>query len=371
MSENSQLVMRLVHCQDEDDSILFLNKLLTHGKADRKLQALTCFSETTCTGTLLPQLLVSPTELTHISISAVSTATLSCLCAFSGLVSCQLYQPSEDLVNLQSLAALPKLENLTLEGGCFHCLSLGYHLTGLQIDQASVSWAPGSTDFLGLQSLSVGSFARIVLPGTGLGKCLALTKLELQTCSLTRSSLVLAGGSHGRYFNADPFPDSLANLVSLTDLTVSVQHNIVYLQEFSSFPAVTCLHLLHAYTYSLVGDPIALGRLQATVATATPYDERTTLILTGDSWWNCKPRISGPTIFVESVLHVAELPKLEQFHLRLFVLGSLLTARYIKTLSTAIATQRPKIDVVIQHGNFDFLDDNDFLQLLLGNEASN
>ena len=168
---NTQLMMRLVHCQD--DSSMFLNKLLTYGKADRRLQALTCFSETICTGMLLPQLLVSPTELTHISISAVSTATLSCLYAFPGLVSCQLYQPSEDLVNLQSLAALPKLENLTLQGGCFHCLLLGYHLTGLQIDKASVSCVPGSTDLPGLQSLSIGSSARIVLPGVGLGECLS------------------------------------------------------------------------------------------------------------------------------------------------------------------------------------------------------
>lgn len=81
--------------------------------------------------------------------------------------------------------------------------------------------------------------------------------------------------------------------------------------------------------------------------------------------------ISGPTIFREAVLQVAHLPKLEQFHLGLFISGSVLTEKYVKALSTMIATQQRKIDLVIQQGNLIVLNDDDFLQLLLGNEASN
>lgn len=208
----------------------------------------------------MPQLLVSPAELKHISISAVTAATVSCLCAYTGLVSCQLYKPSEASLDLQPLLALPNLQDFTLQGAKFHNVPLDDHLTGLLVDHANVSCLPGCTESPGVQNLSLKSVAKIALPGIGLGGCSALTQLKLHTCSCIPSRPVLAEGVYARYFNATSFPESLSSL------TVFVNDQNVCLGEFGVFPAITCLHLLYSWTCSLFeGDVVTLTRLQKLV----------------------------------------------------------------------------------------------------------
>lgn len=124
-------------------------KLLAYKKADRTLHTLACTSISPCLGMLLQQLLVSPADLAYISISSITAATVSCLSAFTGLLSCELYQPSESSINLQPLAALSKLEDLTLHGAHFHCfhgLQLGDHLSGLFVNSAVVTCEVGSAE---------------------------------------------------------------------------------------------------------------------------------------------------------------------------------------------------------------------------------
>lgn len=156
---------------------------------------------------LLPQLLVSPADLEYISISSVNGATISCLSAYNGLVTCELYKPSEWSLNLQPLAALDNLEDLTLHGAYFHGLQLGDHLSGLFVSNAQVVCGTGGAEIPELQNLSVKS-SRVCLPGTGIGACTALTNLEIQSFSQVTNA------KENSYE-----PQSMSKLVSLTNLS--------------------------------------------------------------------------------------------------------------------------------------------------------
>ena len=133
---------RLIFCQH--DPSLFINKLLVWLKASRDITSLVCFSSEPCLGMLLPQLMAAPTQLRHISMSAVNAANISSLSAYTNLVSCQLNMPTDQEVQLQSLMPLKNLESLVLRGGKFCELSLSDRLTGLFMKHATVACAAHS-----------------------------------------------------------------------------------------------------------------------------------------------------------------------------------------------------------------------------------
>ena len=55
----------------------------------------------------------------------------------------------------------------------------------------------------------------------------------------------------------------------------------------------------------------------------------------------------GPVVYGDSILQLAELPKLKQFYLRSFRSGDALTAQNVAALSALIVARQPKIEMVI------------------------
>ena len=107
---------------DQPAANLFVHKLLTWLEAGRDFTSVTCFSTQPCLGLLVPQLLAAPTQLRHISMSAVNAANISCLSAYTNLTSCQLHAPEDQtlhVISLQPLMALKSVESLLLSGAEF------------------------------------------------------------------------------------------------------------------------------------------------------------------------------------------------------------------------------------------------------------
>ena len=125
----------------------------------------------------------------------------------------------------------------------------------------------------------------------------------------------------------------------------------VSLEDLGAFPAVTCLHVLLSNLHYLEGTVPTFGRLQK-LTVGPKWSFVNNAPVTIDLEWRKLVElqvveISGPTIFGDSILQLAELPKLKQVCLRSFRCGDALTSQNVAALSALIAMQLPKVEMVI------------------------
>ena len=251
------------------DASLFTTRLLLWLRAGRKVSSLHCFSNQSCLGMLLP------TQLMHLSLSVANSTSISCLSAYTSLVCCQLHQPSESALSLQPLAALRNLEELILEDAEFSDIPTGAKLTYLFLSHANVTCKPESTILPSLLHLTLVSNSSLEVPGVGASAETALTRLELQ------HSIIKAETQHDWYLEGRHPPESMSQMVSLTNLTVAVDgSHQLSLQPFTILPALTRLHLMHTHASSIAGDVAGLSRLTKLVISSGPH-------LSGDADQSC------------------------------------------------------------------------------------
>lgn len=97
------------------------------------------------------------------------------------------------------------------------------------------------------------------MPGIGIGTCTALTRLELQQSSIT------ADDEDDWYEGGSCPPESVCNMLSLTNLSIDLKSDVTSVERFGLFPVLKRLHLLHSDAHSLSGDVAGLSKLQALV----------------------------------------------------------------------------------------------------------
>ena len=347
ISTQPGLMTHMVFCKA--DPSLFLSKLLAYRMAGRHLHSLTCLTESTCMGMLLPQFFTDLKKLYVISINAANAATISCLSAFTGLMIIQLHKPAEQVLDLQPLAALSNLRNLDLVGlADFGYLYLGARLTSLSIMCGQIKCLVHDSEPLSLCNLSVICGSVQLMTEIGIAACTALTRLELQFGRTTAAEI-------DWYVSQAP-PACVTLLVSLTNLTVALRDE-VDLQHFSTLPALTRLHLLHDHASLLAGDVLGLSKLQMLVVTQNEprlnnswYHSPLSFAF---EWEKLKAlkivKITGSALFGSSFLQLADLQELENISLLSFLPGSLQTRHLVATLSSMFAIQQQGVDVLIEH----------------------
>ena len=345
-STHPGLMAHMTFCKA--DASLFLSKLLAYCKAGRQLHSLTCFSDTACMGMLLPQFFTEPTKLYGISINAANAATISCLSAFTGLTTIQLHKPAETLLDLQPLAALSSLQILNLQGADFGYLYLGATLTGLSVICSRVACLVNNTEPLRLRNLCVAFGTVHFTNKIGIAACTALTRLRLQ------SGRVTATGPD--WHDSQAPPKCAVRLVSLTNLTVAMCDE-VDLQQFSTLPALTRLHLLHSAASVLAGDVLGLSKLQMLVVTQKEPGLNNSWnqpqLSFAFEWEKLKALrtiyITGSARFGSSFLRLADLHELEDISLLSFLPGNLQTINVVAELSSMFAVQQREVHMLIEY----------------------
>ena len=345
ISTHPGLTTHLIFCKAS--ASLILSKLLAYSKARRHLHSLTCFSESSCMGMLLPQFFTDPTELYGISINAASAETISCLSAFTSLRTIQLHKPAERVLDLQPLAGLSSLQRLDLVGADFGYYDLRATLIGLRIMYGRVKCLVSDSEALRLCNLSVIYGSLQFMNKIGIAGCTALTRLELQYGRVTAAEV--------DWYDAQVPPDCVSQMVSLTNLTVAMSDE-VDLEQFSTLPALTCLHLLHSAASVLAGDVLGLSKLQMLVVTQKEPIRNT--------YWSHPPlsfafeweklkalrtiKVTGSALLGSSFLQLADLQELENISLLSFFPGSLQTVRLVAELSWMLDFQQREVDVLIE-----------------------